>query len=219
MILSNFFSSADVQNAQPVSMGALDVPIATGFRARFADGQELSAYIPRSEMQDQDHHSTEAIDPVEQARAEAFAQGFEAGSRITRETMAVDTDAQDRLARALEQLSPAQSGELSTMLSAAVLRLVTQIVGNAPVDEELLRARVEAVAGFIDTERGRHGLYVHPDDLALLDGCELAVQLMPDAKLTRGSVRLDTSEGWIEDGPDVQLSRLKAMFDDMEGKA
>jgi flagellar assembly protein FliH len=31
-------------------------------------------------------------------------------------------------------------------------------------------------------------------------------------------VRLATADGWIEDGPDVRLSRLKALMDDMEGK-
>src|SRR5690606_1181024 len=89
-------------------------------------------------------------DPLEQARIEAFAQGFDEGCRVTEEGMASDAEARSRLAEALEMLTPAPSGTLATMLSATVIRLVSQIVGEVAIDAELLQQRCETIAGFID---------------------------------------------------------------------
>ena len=44
------------------------------------------------------------------------------------------------------------------------------------------------------------------------------MKLVPDKAMQRGCVRLETAEGWVEDGPDVRLSRLRALLDDMEGR-
>lgn len=206
-----------------MSIGALgQSPVATGFRARFADGQDVATYRPQTRADATGamgaQAPADAPDALDQALSDAFAQGFEAGSRTMRESFETEHAARDRLASAIELLAPAQNGALSSMLSAAVMRLVRQIVGEASVDPDLLRARVEAVAAFVEGEQGRNALRVHPDDIALLDGCELGIEVVADPALSRGSVRLDTSDGWIEDGPDVQLSRLKAMLDGMEGR-
>jgi flagellar assembly protein FliH len=95
---------------------------------------------------------------------------------------------------------------------------VTQIVGEASVDTELLAKRVEAVAAFIEDGQNKQSLHVNPQDLPLLQDQEFGFALTPDDNVARGCVRLDTADGWIEDGPDIQLSRLKTMLDDMEGK-
>lgn len=155
-------------------------------------------------------------DMIEKVRADAFAQGFDEGMRLATEAATADDAAISHLADSLALLAPATSGALPALLSAAVLRLVEQIVGKAPVDTDVLKQRVEAVAAFIEEEQARKSLHLHPDDIALLTGHELGVELTEDPAMTRGSVRLDSGEGWIEDGPDVQLSRLKAMLDVME---
>lgn len=157
-------------------------------------------------------------DPMEQARIEAFAQGFDEGCRVTEEGIAGEVEARNRLAEALEMLTPAPSGTLATMLSATVIRLVTQIVGEVAIDAELLQRRCETIAAFIDENEGRSALHLHPDDMPLVDGGEIGVKLVADASMSRGCVRLDTADGWIEDGPDVRLARLRALLDDMEGR-
>ncbi|SCW76696.1 flagellar assembly protein FliH [Sphingobium faniae] len=158
-------------------------------------------------------------DPLEQARIEAFAQGFDEGCRVTKEGMASDAEARNRLAEALEMLTPAPSGTLATMLSAAVIRLVTQIVGEVAIDADLLQQRCAGIAAFIDENEGKSALHLHPDDLPLVEGSQVGVKLVADASMGRGCVRLDTADGWVEDGPDVRLARLRALLDDMEGKA
>lgn len=211
-----------------MALGALGRSHASSpFQARFAEGGE--GFVRRPEGGTTRPAAPAApppaappppeADPVEQARADGFAHGFDEGLRVATEGFAADEEAKARLARALEQLAPAADGALSALLSAAVLRLVTQIVGTAGVDRDLLAQRVAAVAAFIEEEQGRKSLRLHPDDIALLSGHEFGFALTPDPALGRGSVRLDTPEGWIEDGPDVQISRLKTMLDGMEGGA
>ena len=186
---------------------------APSFRAMFADGQS----VPRPPRQPHAAPEPEA-DPIEAARVEAFTLGFEEGCRVTAEAHQVDTDALNRLVIALEQLSPVPDGTLATMLSASVVRLVKQIVGEVAIDEALLSERCRAVASFVEDSDPKSALHVNPDDIHLIPADHIAVPVVPDANMRRGSVRLDTAEGWIEDGPDVRLSRLKALLDDMEGK-
>lgn len=159
------------------------------------------------------------VDLVEEARMEAFTLGFDEGCRVTAEANAADADARARLAEALELLAPAPSGMLSTMLSATVVRLVEQIVGEVEIDLERLVDRCDTVAAFIESNQDRSALHLHPDDVALLEGETIGVPMVADKSMHRGCVRLETADGWVEDGPDVRLSRLRALMDDMEGKS
>ncbi len=184
-----------------------------GFRSLFnevhaAPGQAVHDSVPESEE-----------DILEQARIEAFAMGFDEGCRVTGESASADGEARQRLAEALELLTPAPSGMLSTMLSATVVRLVEQIVGEVEIDIERLVQRCDSVAAFIEENEDKSALHLHPDDAALLEGEAVGVKLIADRDMQRGCVRLETADGWVEDGPDVRLSRLRALLDDMEGKA
>lgn len=212
MILSRIFSAEQSGEARPVTIGALGQARGGSFTARFADGQELLR--PRNGAVRQESRT----DPIEQAKAEAFAQGFDEGMRVAIEGFAADEETKARLAQSLEQIAPAANGALSSLLSAAVLRLVTQIVGEVAVDAELLARRVEGVCRFIEEGQSRNSLHLHPEDIAMLGPRDFGFPLTPDDSLSRGSVRLETVDGWIEDGPDMQISRLKALLDTMEGQ-
>lgn len=219
--MSRFWSAADAGDARTVALTGYSAAAASatgGFRALFADGT-AAAFHAQGSRATEPEQEPEPVDPIDQAHAEGFAMGFQEGTRIAQEAAADDHSARDRIAQALEQLSPASSGTLATMLSAAVVRLVEQIVGQVEVDTGLLRERCEAVAAFIDGGESAGALHVHPSDLAYIQHVDIAVPVVPDAQMRRGCVRLDTAEGWIEDGPDVRLSRLKAMLDDMEGRS
>ncbi len=210
--MSRVFSAEQLADAQPVTIGALGQARGSVFTARFADGQEVLR--PRSGAARQENRT----DPVEQAKAEAFAQGFDEGMRVAIEGFSVDEEMKARLAIALEHIAPAANGALSSLLSAAVLRLVTQIVGEVSVDADLLARRVEGVCRFIEEGQSRNSLHLHPEDIAMLGQRDFGFPLTPDDGLSRGSVRLETADGWIEDGPDMQISRLKALLDTMEGQ-
>lgn len=189
-----------------------------GFRSRFGavgDGTGWTA----TRAATADHLAPEPeIDPIEQASQEGFVAGFQEGERMAREAAEADDATRRDLIGAIGQLGGIGEGALAALLSQAVLRLVTQIVGEVPVDEARLTERCIAVAAHIDPDDGKAVLEVNPLDLPLIPTDGLGVGLVANPQLSRGSVRLATSEGWIEDGPDVRLSRLHAMMDDMEGR-
>ncbi|WP_022683766.1 FliH/SctL family protein [Sphingobium bisphenolivorans] len=208
--MSKLWANAEVAS---IPLGGMGQVTSGGFRSLYADVQAVSGpavhdIVPLSDE-----------DMLEQARIEAFAMGFDEGSRVTAEESAANAEARDRLAEALTMLAPAPSGMLSTMLSATVVRLVEQIVGEVEIDIERLVQRCDIVAAFIEDNDDKSALHLHPDDATLLEDQEIGVKLVADRDMHRGCVRLETADGWVEDGPDVRLSRLRALLDDMEGKA
>ncbi|HEX7857515.1 MAG TPA: flagellar biosynthesis protein [Sphingobium sp.] len=219
--MSSFWAPKERGDATPVSAVTGFSQMASsqgGFRSRFGATGEGTGWSA-AQIGMPDHLPPEPEhDPIEQASQEGFVMGFQEGERITREAMEADDTARLQLAQAISQLGGMDEGSLASLLSTAVLRLVTQIVGEVPVDEARLAERCAAVAAHIDPDDGKAVLEVNPEDVSLIDGSGLAVALKPNREVLRGCVRLATSDGWIEDGPDVRLSRLKAMMDDMEGR-
>ncbi|MEJ7926871.1 flagellar biosynthesis protein [Sphingobium sp. AN641] len=214
MILSRIWGADAQHDIASVGLSAMrESNMGSGFRSLYTapPGQESAALRAAARAEEDD--------PLEQARIEAFTMGFDEGCRITGEAAAEDVEARNRLAEALELLAPAPSGMLSTMLSATVVRLVEQIVGEVQIDIERLVQRCDTVAAFIENDEGNGALHLHPDDIAMLADEPIAVKLVPDAAMRRGCVRLETAAGWVEDGPDVRLSRLRALLDDMEGRS
>lgn len=219
MILSRVWGADEAQDASSIGLSTMrDAGVGAGaFRSLYTAPPAQATAKLRGEAPLPVEPSP--MDLIEQARIEAFTQGFDEGCRITREAGEAQDAARDRLAQAMEMLAPAPSGTLSTMLSAAVIRLVEQIVGEVAIDADLLRQRCDSVAAFIDENEGKSALHLNPEDLPLVEGIAVDARIVPDATLKRGCVRLDTADGWVEDGPEVRLSRLRALLDDMEGRA
>lgn len=220
--MSKIWSGEDMGAAEPISgWGNFGSVGRSGqvFRTLYADEQNSRAWNvthPGQTTHAQEH--VEPIDPIEEASREAFLQGFQEGERLTREAMEQDNILRAELASAIALLAQSGEGSLATMLSQTVIRLVTQIMGDVPIDQDVLKARCEAVAACIDSDDARAVLEVNPEDLPLLEMEQIGVALAANPDLPRGSVRLATAEGWVEDGPDVRLARLHALMDDMEGR-
>ncbi|MEJ7933332.1 flagellar biosynthesis protein [Sphingobium sp. AN558] len=215
MILSKVWNAASLPAFDAVSIVGAGQGVGSGFRSLYtAPPGAQTAAMRGAGLADAEPE----LDPVEQAQMEAFTMGFDEGSRVTQEAASADDAARIQLAEALTMLAPVPSGMLSTMLSATVIRLVEQIVGEVEIDIERLVQRCDIVSAFVEDSEGKGALHLHPDDITLLEGENIAVKLVPDAAMRRGCVRLETADGWVEDGPDVRLSRLRALLDDMEGK-
>ncbi|EAT09840.1 FliH/SctL family protein [Sphingobium sp. 10 DY56-G10] len=212
--MSRIWGADAIRDVAPVTVAGFR-PAEGGFRSLYtAPAGQLTAAMRGAVVEVEPE-----IDLVEEARMEAFTLGFDEGCRVTAEANAADADARARLAEALDLLAPAPSGMLSTMLSATVVRLVEQIVGEVEIDLERLVDRCDTVAAFIESNQDKSALHLHPDDVSLLEGETIGVPMVADKSMQRGCVRLETADGWVEDGPDVRLSRLRALMDDMEGKS
>jgi len=227
--MSKVWTSDAIDAATPVSGWGAFGSVGrngNGFRTLYAEEQDNRAWnatFPGQSAQAAGEYDTPPsleplVDPIEEAARDAFVQGFQEGERITRETFERDNSARLELAAAIEALAKVDEGTFATLLSQAVIRLVGQIIGEVPIDADVLRDRCEAVAACIDGDESKARLEVNPDDLPLLEAETLRIALVGNPALPRGSVRLATAEGWVEDGPDVRLARLKALMDDMEGR-
>ncbi len=118
------------------------------------------------------------------------------------------------LIEAVQSLQSPSQGLLATMMVEAVLRLVGDIVGRAPIDEDLLLQRANALAALV-VEATDPVLAAHPDDLALLHSFKIDVRAIFDPALARGTLQLRIGAEVVEDGVEPALRRLHEAIDTM----
>ena len=167
----------------------------SGFRPlSFGAGVREAEIIPES--------SADVDDP--------FARGLAEGQRIAEAAFVAERHQLLALLAGAEALQDEPSEELAQLIADTVERLVRQIVASAPIDAEWLQAQAETAAAMVaDADKART-LWVHPEDAALLADCPLTLAIESDAAMMRGTVRLETSTGWIEHGRAVYLNELRA---------
>jgi len=179
-----------------------------GFRLRSAEGGFGA---------DNDEDALPLTAEQERARREeeAFAAGHAEGRREAELDYEAERDALARLAQSLQVLRPEPANALALLLAETVDRLVREVIGEVDIDGLKLLARAKLAASLIGDATQPARLRVHPDDAAMLAEAKLEVELETDAALARGTVLLETADGWIEDGPAVRLDRLRAELDRM----
>jgi len=163
--------------------------------------------------------------PVETAPTDAgaandpFAQGLAEGQRLAEAAFAVEREQLLALIAGTEALQDEPSEELAQLIAETVERLVRQIVGQAPIDAEWLQAQADIAAAMVAEADKARTLWVNPADAALLVDAAIALPIEADPSMTRGTVRIETSAGWIEHGRAVYLSELRAALGSQEGDA
>jgi flagellar assembly protein FliH len=147
--------------------------------------------------------------PVGVEEDDPYARGLADGQQMAATAFEVERQKlQDLIANA-QGLQPEPSDELAALISEAVEMLVTQIVGSAVIESDLLTARAKQAAAIVADCDAARTMWVHPDDMALLDEDLFAIPLMADPKAERGSIRIDCSAGWIEHGTALYLDQLR----------
>jgi flagellar assembly protein FliH len=155
---------------------------------------------------------SEYLDP-ELIRVQAFADGLAEGRRTVEAEVAAERHAVARLAEALENLQPESPRELGLLLAETVKRLVRQIVGEVEINGEALLERAHAAAELIADETAPVRMRLHPADHERLRDARLDVELVSDSHLAPGTILLETGDGWLEDGPEVRLDKLRSALD------
>ena len=139
-----------------------------------------------------------------------FARGLAEGQRVAEAAFVAERHQLLALLANAEALQDEPSEELAQLIARTVERLVHQIVADAPIDAAWLQMQAETAAALVaDADKART-LCVHPDDAALLTDCPLPLALESDPAMMRGTVRIETSTGWIEHGRAVYLDELSA---------
>jgi flagellar assembly protein FliH len=171
-----------------------------GFRLRsFEPAAPASETLP-------DAGAPEVSEPAQ----DPFALGLAEGQRLAETAFAAERHALLALVASAEALQDEPSEELAQMIAETVERLVRQIVAAAPIDTAWLEAQAETAATMIAECDKARTLWVHPGDAALLVDSALTLPVETDASMMRGTVRIETSAGWIEHGRSVYLDELRA---------
>ncbi|MGB3845071.1 flagellar biosynthetic protein [Sphingopyxis sp. YF1] len=149
--------------------------------------------------------------PVEAEPGEdPFEKGLAEGQRLAEAAFAVERAQLLALVAGAEALQDEPSEELAQLIAETVERLVRQIVVSAPIDAEWLKDQAEIAAALVAEADKARSLWVHPQDAALLMDANIRLPIEADPAMLRGTVRIETSAGWIEHGRAVYLNELRA---------
>ena len=144
----------------------------------------------------------------------AFADGYAAGYAAAQADHAAiaerNSAAFDRIAASLSDLSTRQGAIDPQLFAHAIARMLTLVVGETVVEAPTLRCRTEALLAVVADETEAKSLHCNPDDAVLLGTISGGLTIVADTRLPRGSVRVATGQGWIDDRIEDRLARVTA---------
>lgn len=141
--------------------------------------------------------------------ADQYALGFEEGQQMATAAFEIERAALMKLIANANALQSEPSEELAVLIGEAVDGLVSEIIGNAPVDRDWLNIHARRAADMVAECDSARTMWVHPSDLPLIDSNLISLTLMADPEAERGSIRIDCSTGWIEHGTALYLDELR----------
>jgi flagellar assembly protein FliH len=141
-----------------------------------------------------------SVDTKEETpQADLYALGFAEGQQMAAQAFEIERAALMKLIASAN----------AVLIGEAVDRLVSDIIGNAPIDRDWLNAHAKRAADMVAECDAARTMWVHPDDLPLIDSNLISLTLMADPDAERGSIRIDCSTGWIEHGTALYLEELR----------
>lgn len=141
-------------------------------------------------------------DPLAEAFTQGFAAGHDQASAEAAARTAEDHAAREGLALSFQRLDDVLAEELRQRLRDTVAALCGAALGPFALDEEALLRRIGTAVAMLSRADDERTIRLHPADLALVSP-RLAADwtVEADASLERGTVRVDTPGGGVEDGP------------------
>lgn len=141
------------------------------------------------------------------AERSAYERGLEEGRaqarREAEEALNAEIGARDRLGAAFALVDEQSARRMADRLREAAVALCTRTLAPLEIDAELLASRIERIIAMI-ADAERRIVRVNPADVDFLaKRLKDEALVEADASLPRGSLRVETAEGGIEDGPEV----------------
>jgi flagellar assembly protein FliH len=146
--------------------------------------------------------AAEPEDPVAHAHAEGFAAGFAEAKAIAEAHLAETLAAREAIELALTRHNAALEEELRQRLLATVELLCAEALAPLALDPTALKSRITRAAAMLARADDERVLRLHPEDIALLGEALPDLPIEPDPALPRGSLRIETVLGGVEDGPE-----------------
>jgi flagellar assembly protein FliH len=176
------------------SLGALSGP--GGFRSD-------SRFAPPAEA----HPPAAVVHEPEDPLAVAFAEGYAAGAAKAQANAEYQANeiatAREALNLSFDRLDKELEEELRLRLRDTVVALCESAIAPLALDQEALLTRVQRAVAMLARADDDRVIRLHPDDLVLISP-QLAAdwEVLPDPTLERGALRIETSSGGVEDGPE-----------------
>lgn len=154
--------------------------------------------------------ASDPADPIE----ESYLRGLAEGSAQAKAEY--DAENQSRkvhiaaLDNAFTKAVDNETRVLGQKLQQMVLALCEQAMAPLALDKDALVHRIEAASALLMRAQDERQVRLHPDDLALVkDAVPEGLALVADGSLERGALRIETTDGGIEDGPATWHSALQ----------
>ena len=184
-----------------LSAGAVFTPDARFTRLilpAYAQPQDLPIDIEAEE----EPEPYEVADPL----AEAYAQGHEAGYAEARAQAdlraAEDAEAHASLQLSFARLDAELEEDLRRRLRDTVAALCEAAIAPMALDQDMLVRRVGAAVAMLSRAEDERVIRLHPEDLAFVsERLTGDWHVQPDPQLERGTIRVETQTGGVEDGP------------------
>ncbi|MBO9722964.1 MAG: flagellar biosynthesis protein [Novosphingobium sp.] len=144
----------------------------------------------------------EVPDPIAEAFNQGFAMGHEQASHEAQIRAEAEAAAHDKLSLAFSRLDEARAEELRLRLRDTVSALCETAIAPLVLDPDALLRRIGVAMAMLTRADDERLIRLHPEDLRLVSPRLSAEwQVQPDATLERGSLRIETASGGVEDGP------------------
>lgn len=148
-------------------------------------------------------------EPIRQPIEDPFDEGYRQGFAEAELAYSEERKRMTALLAACEALQAEPSEELALLIAETVDGLVRLTVGEVEIDAALLLERSRRAAAVVAVADGARTLRLHPEDLALIEPDALPITAIGDPAIGRGSLRIEDSAGWVEDGVSVHLEALR----------
>lgn len=174
-------------------------------------GQGDAVFTPWSVGSAADSEDAEiAPDDAFDSYAAGFAAGHAARLADLSEAAASNDAALAAIAHAVERMATTHPAATAETLAAALSRLLANIVGEIHISAATLQSRAADLLAAVDATAAPTALHCHPADAAVIGPGIAPIAVQPDPAMPRGSLRLATSTGWIDDSIADRLAHIDA---------
>lgn len=143
--------------------------------------------------------------------SEAWDAGFRTAANQLRADMARDAVAITQLELACSRLAEKEAEVLAEKLRETVIALCNSVLDGASIDTDTLYRRIANALALLRRSTDERVLRLHPDDLALVgERLPPGLEIRPDPAFERGSLRIETTAGGVEDGPEHWRDAISA---------
>lgn len=161
----------------------------------FASDPRFGGGAPPPEPEDEE-------DPIARAWQDGHAAGFAEAHQAALELAEAEAEGRAAIELSLARLDAELAEQLRQKLFATVEALCAAAIAPLALDTQALAARVERATAMLARADDDKLLRLHPDDLKLVaKQLPKGLEVQTDTALERGSLRIESQSGGVEDGP------------------